>query len=168
MSSAPTEHYGTIAEITILIVLLYHYKEDGLGWPEVTLYIDNEEVVTWGYIRNPRFWNVKQYMVHNYDLWMATNSLLNSIHLKVNFEWIQGHQQFDKQNENILPILLNTEVDKLATNQYTKQEHPPHRGTFHLGVVCFHQKGFHVQHISNSISARESDNSLLEYYLDHG
>jgi hypothetical protein len=55
MSSAPAEHYGAIAVLLILIVLLYHYEEDGLGWPAVTLYIDNEEVVNRGQNRNPKF-----------------------------------------------------------------------------------------------------------------
>jgi hypothetical protein len=168
MSSAPAEHYGAIAVIVILIVLLYHYEEDGLGWPAVTLYIDNEEVVNRGQNRNPKFRNVKQYMVHDYDLWMVTNCLLGSIQLKVNFEWVRGHQELDDQNENIAAILLNTEVDKLATKQYEKQEPPKHRGAFHSGIVCYHQKGFHVQRIRNAISARESDDSLIQYYLDHG
>jgi hypothetical protein len=134
----------------------------------VDLFIDNEEIVTRGQWRNPKFRNVEQYLVHDYDLWMVTNCLLDSIQLQVYFEWIQGHQNIDADEENILPKLLNTEVDKLATCQYIKEAIPPHRGAFHSGVVCFHQKGFHVQQMENTISARESDNLLLEYYMDHG
>jgi ribonuclease HI len=130
MSSAPTEHYGAIAVITILVVLLYHHKEDGLGWPQVTLYIDNDEIVRQGDIKFPKFRNAKQYLVHDYDLWMVTSSLLRSIHLSVDFEWVKGHQTLDVNNEDILPILLNTEVDKLATEQYKRADTLKHRGLF--------------------------------------
>jgi hypothetical protein len=168
MSSAPTEHYGAIAVITCLIVLLYHHNEDGLGWPVVNLYIDNEEIVNRGNKRYPKFRNVRQYLVHDYDLWLTTSDLLSSMNLQVNFEWVRGHQSLDANNENIQAILLNTEVDRMVTEQYKKHEIPPHRGAFHSGIVCFHQQGFHVQKIQNAKSARESDANLLEYYTSHG
>jgi hypothetical protein len=48
MSSSPTEHYGAISILVVLIVLLYHHSEDGNGWPTLILYIDNEDVVNRG------------------------------------------------------------------------------------------------------------------------
>jgi hypothetical protein len=56
----------------------------------------------------------------------------------------------------------------MATEQYQKNETPPHRGAFHLGEVCFHQQGFHVQKIQNAISVQELDAHLLEYYMSYG
>jgi hypothetical protein len=167
MSSAPTEHYGALAVLTILIVLLYHHNEDGLGWPSVPLYIDNEEIVDRGN-SNPKFRNVQQYLAHDYDLWVTTRVLQKSLQLKVAFEWIRGHQIAEEQKDNVLAVLLNIEVDAMATAQYKKEETPPHRGAFHSGVVCFHQKGFHVQKVTNAIMSRESDSSIIDYYLAHG
>jgi ribonuclease HI len=168
MSSAPTEHYGALAVLITLIVLLYHHNEDGHGWPPVKLYIDNEEIVNRGNILNPKFCNVQQYLVHDYDLWKVTSELQKSIHLSINFEWVRGHQSADENNNNNIAILLNIDVDRMATAQYEKNVPPPHRGAFHAGEVCFHQMGFHVQKIKNAITARESDTCLLEYYKQSG
>jgi hypothetical protein len=130
MSLAPTEHYGALAVIITLIVLLYHHNEDGLGWPKITIYIDNEEIVLdRGNTCKPKFQNAQQYLAHDYDLWMATSVLLRGLHLAVEFEWVRGHQDVtDQTNDNIMVTLLNIEVDKMATEQYNKLEFPPHRG----------------------------------------
>jgi hypothetical protein len=168
MSSAPTEHYGALAILLTVAVLLYHYNEDGLGWPAVTCYIDNEEIVNRSNSPYPKFCNVQQYLVHDYDLWLLTSHLLSSIKLHVEFELVRGHQTADDHNENIMATLLNIKVDKMATEQYNKCKSIPHRGAFHSGKVCYHQKGFHVQKIQNAIMARESDANLLTYYKQHG
>jgi hypothetical protein len=168
MSSAPTEHYGALAVLLTVAVLLYHYNEDGLGWPAVKCYIDNEEVVNRSNLPYPKFRNVQQYLVHNYDLWLLTSHILSSIKLHVEFKWVRGHQTAEENNDNIMATLLNIEVDKMATEQYTKCKSIPHRGAFHSGKVCYHQKGFHVQKIQNAIMARESDANLLTYYKQHG
>jgi hypothetical protein len=118
MSSALTEHCGALAVLIILVVLLYHYNEDGLGWPSVTIYIDNKEIVNRGNLSYPKFCNVQQYLDHDYDLWLLTSHLLSSIKLPVEFEWVQGHQTADDNNENIMATLLNIEVDKIATEHY--------------------------------------------------
>jgi hypothetical protein len=113
MSSAPTEHYGALAVIIILVVLLYHYNEDGLGWPAVTCYIDNEEIVNRGNLPYPKFCNVQQYLVHDYDMWLLTSHLISSIKLHVEFEWVHGHQTADDHNENIMATLLNIEMQRI-------------------------------------------------------
>jgi hypothetical protein len=168
MSSSPTEQYGAIAVLVILIVLLHYHQEDGYKWPTVILYIDNAEVVDRGNTRNPRFRNVGQYLTHDYDLWMVLSNLQSNLLLKVEFEWVRGHQTADLSAGNLDAILLNNDVDRLATLQYDKRQNIPQRGAFKSGVVCFHQMGFHVQNIYNAISSRESDNELLDYYKTHG
>jgi hypothetical protein len=126
MSSAPTEHYGALAVIIILVVLLYHHNESGYGWPSVTLFIDNEEIVTRGNILQPTFHNVQQYLVHDFDLWKVTSELQQSLQLNINFEWVRGHQTADDTNDNNMAILLNIDVDRMATAQYAKQHSVPH------------------------------------------
>jgi hypothetical protein len=168
MSSSPTEQYGAIAVLVILIVLLQHHQEDGYKWPMVVLYIDNAEVVDRGNTRNPQFRNVGQFLTHDYDLWMVLSNLQSNLLLKVDFEWVRGHQAAVLDTGNLDAILLNNDVDRLATLQYDKRQNIPERGAFKSGGVCFHQMGFHVQNIYNAISSRESDNVLLDYYKTHG
>jgi hypothetical protein len=112
MSSSPTEQYGAIAVLVVIIVLLYHHQEDGHSWPSVVLYIDNSEVVDRGNRKNPHFRNVGQYLTHDYDLWMVLSNLQTNLLLKVNFEWVRGHQANDIDNADATAILLNNEVDQ--------------------------------------------------------
>jgi hypothetical protein len=168
MSSPPTEHYGAIAVIVVLIVLLYHYSEDGYGWPKLLLYIDNQEVVDRGSTRNPNFLNIGQYLTHDFDLWMLLGHLQTHLSLRIEFEWIRGHQIPTEDMESNIGILLNNDVDELATKQYTKKGASPQRGVFLAGTVCYHQSGHHVQNISNAISSRETDKDILDYYQSKG
>jgi hypothetical protein len=48
MSSSPTKHYGAIAVLTILVVILHHNKVSSKLWPDVILLIDNQDVVDRG------------------------------------------------------------------------------------------------------------------------
>jgi hypothetical protein len=109
-TQAPTEHYGALTVLTILVVLLCHHNEDGLGWPKVTIFIDNEEIVNRGNTQTPKFCNVEQYLAHDYDLWMTTSALLQALHLAVEFEWVRGHQDVNEQNQNLTATLLNNVV----------------------------------------------------------
>jgi hypothetical protein len=168
MSSSPKEQYGAIATLVVLIVLLYHHHEDGYAWPTVKLYIDNSEVVDRGGHINPKFRNVGQYLTHDYDLWMVMSNLQQNMRLKIEFEWVRGHQSIDMGNEQLMALLLNTEVDWLATLQYDKGQEIPQCGSFISGEVCFHQLGFHVQNIYNAVSTRESNKILLDYYKLRG
>jgi hypothetical protein len=168
MSSSPTEHYGAISILVMIIVLLYHHSEDGYGWPTLILYIDNEEVVNRGSKKNPSFMNIGQYLTHDYDLWMVMSHLQSRLALNIEFEWIKGHQTVSEEVPNLTGILLNTDVDRLATVQYAKQYLSPQRGVFLVGTVCLHQNGHHVQDIYNAISSRETDKDLLDYYVSKG
>jgi hypothetical protein len=76
MSSSPTEHYGAIAILLTLIVLLdFHSYIKHKKWPTTILLIDNKEVVKRGNRLNPTFMNVSQYLTHDYDLWLVLFSL---------------------------------------------------------------------------------------------
>jgi hypothetical protein len=168
MSSSPTEHYGAIAILVVLIVILYHHNEDGYGWPTLMLYIDNQEVVDRGSTRRPNFLNIGQYLTHDFDLWMVMSQLQDHLALKVEFEWIKGHQCLSMDIDNSTGVLLNIDVDQLATKQYSKNIITPQCGVFHAGTVCYHQEGNHVQDIHNAITSRETDCDILNYYRSKG
>lgn len=163
MSLPPTEHYGPIVILTTLIVLLDYHITDRQNWPTTTLLIDNKEIVKRGNQLNLVFMNVSQYLTHDYDLWLVLSSLQARLPMMIDFEWIKSHQQ-DHQDEDIMiKIGLNNDVDKLATKAYKQGYLSPERGMFLSGVVCFHQQGHHVQNLYDTISARESEQHLLDY-----
>jgi hypothetical protein len=148
--------------------LLYHHSEDGHRWPTLLLYIDNQEVVDRGSKKNPNFLNIRQYLTHDFDLWMVLSHLQKHMALRVEFEWIKGHQTPTDDMDKNVGILLNIDVDNLATAQYAKHTISPQRGVFLAGTVCFHQRGHHVQNIYNAISSRETDQDLLDHYVAKG
>jgi hypothetical protein len=169
MSSSPTEHYGAIAILLTLIVLLdFHSDIKHKKWPTTILLIDNKEVVKRGNRLNPTFMNVSQYLTHDYDLWLVLSSLQLRLPMNIEFEWIKSHQQDDDDETIKTKIGLNNDVDRLASTAYELGSISPERGSFLSGVVCFHQQGHHVQNIHDAISARESDQRLLEYYQSKG
>jgi hypothetical protein len=176
MSSSPTEHYGAIAILLILVVLMHHYEEDCISWPTVTLLIDNKEVVNRGNTLLPLFLNVQTYLMHDFDLWMLMADLQKRLRITVQFEWIKSHQtaidsdEMSKDDALMLQhkIQLNDDVDVLASQQYLKEYISISRGAFSVGKVCYHQNGTHVQDITKAISSYDSDRDILEYYVDKG
>jgi hypothetical protein len=176
MSSAPTEHYGAIAVLVVLIVLAEHHKVPTRSWPDVTLLIDNKEVVTRGNNLSPTFMNVCTYLMHDYDLWMVIVELQKYLKFGVNFEWIKSHQCSSQSspptNDEIKlqeqKICLNDDVNKLATAAYTDESDYVERGAFYSGEVCYHQDGAHIQDISKAISSIDSDYAIIQYYLSKG
>jgi hypothetical protein len=168
MSSSPTEHYGAMAILTTLIVLLEHHGLTDTRLPTLTVLIDNKEVVTRGNILNPPFMNVKEYLTHDFDLWEVMSELQDHLKLTVHFEWIKSHQTSTGEELSADAIRLNTEVDALATDVYKLKKKPPHRGFYFSGTVCFHQNGYHIQDIYKAISSHESDKALIDYYLSKG
>jgi hypothetical protein len=168
MSSSPMEHYGAIAVLTVLVVLIQHHKVCTKGWPGVTLLIDNKEVVDRGDAKQPSFMNVNQYLTHDYNLWMVMGELQYRIPLRINYEWIRSHQTAETNTDINQYIKLNNEVDILATEAYSDNTIPPERVFFLAGQVCLHQSGYHVQDVFDAIRSRESDNRLLEYYVSKG
>jgi hypothetical protein len=112
MSSSPTEHYGAIAILTTLIVLLdFHSDIQHKKWPTTVLLIDNEEVVKRGNRLNPTFMNMSQYLTHDYDLWLVLSSLQLQLPMTIEFEWIKSHQQDDDDETIMTKIGLNNDVD---------------------------------------------------------
>jgi hypothetical protein len=174
MSSAPTEHYGAIAVLIILIVLIEHHKVKTEKWPNTTLLIDNKEVVTRGNNLLPTFMNVHTYLMHDYDLWMVIVEL--QAHLKFGVEWIKSHQcssySLSLTNDDIQlleqKISLNDDVNKLATDAYTNDSEYVEQGAFYSGVVCCHQDGAHIQDISKAILSIDSNYDKIQYYLSKG
>jgi hypothetical protein len=71
MYSSPTKYYRAITILTVLIVLLQHHRESGVNWPTATILIDNEKVITRGNELDPALMNVKQYLNHDFNLWMV-------------------------------------------------------------------------------------------------
>jgi hypothetical protein len=168
MSSSLTEHYGAIAVLTILVVLLHHNKTSAKLWPDVILLIDNQEVVDRGDELWPSFMNVSKYLVHDFDLWMVMAELQRRLYLNIDFQWIRGHQTDESIANDPIHIQMNQAVDALATKAYALGDIPAERGAFLAGKVCFHQSGHHVQDVYDAIKSRESDDRLLEYYISKG
>jgi hypothetical protein len=168
MSSSPTEHYGAIAVLTVLMVLIQHHNVHTKQWPIVTLVIDNKEVVDRGDDLWPSFMNVNQYLTHDYDLWLVMGDLQRWLPLRINFEWIRSHQDSVENDAQQTYVKLNNDVDILALEVYTDTAHPIERGFFLAGQVCYHQSGHHVQDIHDAIRLRESDDRLLDYYISKG
>jgi hypothetical protein len=168
MSSSPTEHYGAIAVLDVLVVLFDHHDVSLRYWPRTTLLIDNKEVVTRGEILSPSFMNVSQYLTHDFDLWMVMADLQQHINITIDFEWIQIHQDnVDNEEAQVKPS-LNADVDTLASRAYSLNGPLPERGAFLAGTVCYHQQGKHVQSVHDAITARESDARILQYYISKG
>lgn len=170
MSLLSTEHYGTISILVVLIVVvLYHHKEDGYGWLTLKLYIDNQEVINRRSRQNLSFLNIGQYLNHDFDLWMVISHLQCHLALQKEFEWIKGYQTPTEDMDEGTGILLNIDVDKLASAQYSKQTIIPQCCVFLAGTICYHQHGHDVQDIYNVISSSESDNNdMLDYYKSKG
>jgi hypothetical protein len=175
MSSSPTEHYGAISVLIILVVLSIHFDDDCSTWPGTILLIDNKEVVDRGN-STPLFLNVRTYLMHDYDLWMLMVELQKFLGFTVMFEWIKSHQtsygsnNMSKDDLKILgqKIQLNEEVDDLASKQYLSDQLPTERGAFYAGKVCYHQDGAHIQDIAKAISVIDSDRDILDYYVTKG
>jgi hypothetical protein len=91
-----------------------------------------------------------------------------AIRFRCNKSWIRGHQEGQGDERELFAIELNNQVDALATDIYTKNLEVPQRGIFFSGQVCYHQQGYHIQDITNAISARESDQQMLDYYKSKG
>jgi hypothetical protein len=168
MSSSPTEHYGAIAILTILVVVIHHQKVSARGWPDVTLLIDNKEVVDRGEELWPSFMNVSNYLVHDFDLWMVMAELQRRLFLTINFQWIRSHQTDVSPETDSTLVQLNNDVDILASKAYSAQSALVERGTFLAGSVCYHQSGHHVQDIYDAIRSRESNERIIDYYRSKG
>jgi hypothetical protein len=100
---------------------------------------------------------------------MVISHLQDNLALPIEFEWIKGHQTLSADMDGGTGVLLNIDVDHLATAQYAKQIITPQHGVFHAGMVCYHQQGHHVQNIhKNAISSRESNTNMIDYYTSKG
>ena len=58
---------------------------------EITIYIDNSEVVRRGQVTTPKL-GIKQQLVLDYDLWATTERLKKVLPCKIRWEWVKGHQ----------------------------------------------------------------------------
>ncbi len=176
MSSAPTEHYGAIAVLIVLIVLTRHHGQDSATWPDAILLIDNKEVVNRGNTLSPTFLNARTFLMHDYDLWMVLADLQLHLKLGINFEWIKSHQTKSnntpptKEEQALLEqkVQINTDVDNMASHAYRNEQSYTERGAFLSGEVCYHQDGAHVQDITKAISSIDSDFTIIQYYLSKG
>jgi hypothetical protein len=125
LSSSQAEHYGLLGLLIVVFSLLHHFQEDGLGWPPLTVYIDNLKVVT-RYDTIPAKMNIKQLLTHDYDLWQLIHEFKRFLCLPIEVEWVKSHQSLDIDNE-IPGVLLNHDADHLATLHYSIQAPIPQR-----------------------------------------
>ena len=88
MSSLRAEHGGALG-ILLLIHALYIHFETALP-AEVTIFIDNAEVIRRGTHTVPRL-GTKQQLVLDYDLWATTERLQAAIMCNIRWEWVKCH-----------------------------------------------------------------------------
>jgi hypothetical protein len=67
--------------------------------------------------------NIGQYLTYHYN--GILSQLQCHLALQIEFEWIKGHQTANEDLEDVVGILFNTNVDKLATNHFVKQTTVP-------------------------------------------
>ena len=103
---------------------------------ELTIYIDNSEVVRRGECPLPSL-GVKQQLVLDYDLWATTARLLEELPCEVQWKWVKGHQTVGKGPKWKLDVALNNFCDSKAESgraQLGEGEHDPFFPDQHCGI----------------------------------
>jgi hypothetical protein len=99
-----------------LIILLDHHNKYGLSWPTLKIYIDNQEVAKRFHDCSYQL-NIKQHLVHDYDLWEFLHVLNDNLQLEMKCGWVESHQA-TLINENGIDIYLNDVINKMSTTHY--------------------------------------------------
>ena len=108
MSSLWTEHGGAIGILLLLHALYIYFEADSPA--ELTIYIDNSEVVRRGTHTVPRL-GIKQQLALDYDLWATTERLQEALLCKIRWEWAKGHQTQGRGSKWKLDVEINNFCD---------------------------------------------------------
>jgi hypothetical protein len=166
LSSSQAEHYGLLGLLIVLFTLLSHHNEDGLGWPSLTIFIDNLEVVN-RFNTAPSKMNIKQLLTHDFDLWVLLHKFKQYLCLPIEVEWLKSHQDLD-ESQDIPGVLLNHEADNLATKQYSCPAPIPTRSFYTAGIIAYYHNNDHMQNISSTIIQHITANHICTYYRSKG
>ena len=116
MSSLPTEHFGMVAVLLVLLAVTYKvlHIEKGI------IHLDNEEVTKRGNNKKTAY-KLSEFCKKDYNLICLTKKIITELPIgKVVFKWIKGHQETTEENsEETQLITLNNRCNELARKAYT-------------------------------------------------
>ena len=120
MSSMTTEHFGLIGVLVVLhIISLKYLLHRDECFDQVRILVDNKTVVERSSTEQEVI-NLSDYGVPDQDLWTLTTDLIKKLPIRVEVQWIKGHQDSNKCGEKIhgpfsQDVAMNILVDELAT-----------------------------------------------------
>ena len=102
----------------------------------------------------------------DYDLWVEMRTLLKLIPLKIDFEWIQSHQDKKQGNEELSNTAkLNIQVDKIAGECRENMTRPISTMKIPAGVVAIGVNGIRYHHFPEDIIRTQVHASPLKAYI---
>ena len=173
MSSLTTETYGSLALITLLHLVCIRSRlalDDNL--PDMTLYIDNKELVQRFNVR-PSGNNISDYLRPGYDDWVLLWELKEALPLTVTAVWVGSHQDLNNQGQQVhgpfsLPVMINLKADEMATisHRHISTEPLLRQSLSTSGASLSRQDGTHISDLRQSILLDTNGRRLLDYYYE--
>ena len=112
LSSLRVESRGAIAILIIIHMLCKKWPNNLPRKEQINnILFDSDTVVTRSEA-DPK--ERKDFLSMDYDLWVETRKLLQIIPIKIEFKWIESHQDSKKKKKISNGAELNIQVDKLA------------------------------------------------------
>ena len=171
MSSQTTEHQGLIGLLCILhaVSIKYRLNKDEC-WGEVTIVIDNRNVVTRAEKAQEPF-KISDYQVSDQDLWAITTELIKNLPIRIRCEWVKGHSDTNKYGDTIhgpfwRETQLNIWTDKLASEGLRRSEirSIPRLVFSTTRAILKNQEGVSVQNLRKYLLRTTNGEDLLDYY----
>ena len=111
MTSPRAEHGGALGILLLLQAMTIFYEEDLPR--ELTIFIDNSEVVRRGETLVPRL-GIKQQLVLDHDLWATIEQLQAILPCTICWKWVKRHQTQGTGFTWKVEVALNNFCDKKA------------------------------------------------------
>ena len=173
MSSLTTEHYGVIGLLILLHALCKKYmlcEEECFG--RINIYVDNKTVVD-RCNKEQECINISDYSVPEQDLWKMTTELISKLPIKINVEWIKGHQDVDRYGNRIFgpfnrETQMNMLVDDLASLGMVMGETTLiQRPNFSTSTLSIHNdKDVHISDLRKYMIEKMNGARMIQYYED--
>ena len=117
VTSLTAELYGLIAS-TLVVFMLGKKISGGRTSRTITLSADNEQAIKMGQDWKTPI-NISETTQHEYDLWKLMWNLAQESNIKIEYQWVRGHQDTLKTGERIFGpfprlVQLNIEMDDRA------------------------------------------------------
>ena len=118
ISSLTAEMYGIIATLIAIKLLEHKHWTTGANSAKIIIYTDNMETVKRS-MERPTVVNITDTLIPEFDLWKLIWDIKSTIKQKVLVKWVKGHQDEDKNGNNIhgpfqRDIQLNIDMDEKA------------------------------------------------------